>query len=101
VLVAKAPDPASAKKLTRAQILAVLGHAGRYKIAEWTDAILTALRSPQLGQAPRAHRRVRGHGAVPHRSDCHPERSGQGLAGVGGHILASTRTLRSTCPGPA
>jgi hypothetical protein len=51
-LLAKAPDPASAKKLTRAQVLAVLRYAGRYKIAERTDAILTALRSPQLGQPP-------------------------------------------------
>jgi len=51
-LLAKAPDPARAKKLTRAQISAVLRHAGRYKIAARTDAILAALRSPQLGQPP-------------------------------------------------
>ena len=51
-LLGKAPDPARAAKLTRAQISAVLKHAGRYKIAARTDAILAALRSPQLGQPP-------------------------------------------------
>jgi Transposase/Transposase IS116/IS110/IS902 family len=51
-LLAKAPDPARAAKLTRAQVSAVLKRAGRYKIAERTDAILAALRSPQLGQPP-------------------------------------------------
>jgi transposase len=52
VLLGKAPDPARAAKLTRAQVSAVLKHAGRYKIAARTDAILAALRSPQLGQPP-------------------------------------------------
>jgi transposase len=51
-LLAKAPDPARAGKLTRAQVSAVLKRAGRYKITERTDAILAALRSPQLGQPP-------------------------------------------------
>jgi Transposase/Transposase IS116/IS110/IS902 family len=51
-LLGKAPDPARAAKLTRAQVSAVLKRAGRYKIAERTDAILAALRSPQLGQPP-------------------------------------------------
>ena len=51
-LLGKAPDPARAAKLTRAQVSAVLKRAGRYKIAERTDAILAALRSPQLGQLP-------------------------------------------------
>jgi hypothetical protein len=49
-LLGKAPDPARAAKLTRAQVSAVLKRAGRYKITERTDAILAALRSPQLGQ---------------------------------------------------
>jgi hypothetical protein len=49
-LLAKAPAPARAARLTRAQVAAVLRRAGRYKIAERTDAILAALRSPQLGQ---------------------------------------------------
>jgi hypothetical protein len=51
-LLSKAPDPSRAAKLTRAQVSAALKRAGRYKIAERTDAILAALRSPQLGQPP-------------------------------------------------
>jgi hypothetical protein len=51
-LLGKAPDPARAARLTRAQVAAVLKRAGRYKIAERTGAILAALRSPQLGQPP-------------------------------------------------
>jgi transposase len=51
-LLGKAPDPARAAKLTRAQVSAVLKHAGRYKITERTGAIVAALRSPQLGQPP-------------------------------------------------
>ena len=51
-LLGKAPEPARAAKLTRAQVSAVLKRAGRYKIADRTDAILAALRSPQLGQPP-------------------------------------------------
>jgi hypothetical protein len=51
-LLGKAPDPARAAKLTRAQVSAVLKRNGRYKIKERTDAILGALRSPQLGQPP-------------------------------------------------
>jgi hypothetical protein len=51
-LLGKAPDPARAAKLTRAQVSAVLKRAGRRKITERADAILAALRSPQLGQPP-------------------------------------------------
>jgi hypothetical protein len=51
-LLGKAPDPARAAKLTRAQVSAVLKRAGRYKIAARAGAILAALRSPQLGQLP-------------------------------------------------
>ena len=51
-LLGRAPEPARAAKLTRAQVSAVLKRAGRYKIAARTDAILAALRSPQLGQPP-------------------------------------------------
>jgi len=49
-LLGKAPDPARAAKLTRAQISAVLKRARRRGIAARTDAILAALRAPQLGQ---------------------------------------------------
>jgi hypothetical protein len=51
-LLGKAPDPARAAKLTRAQVAAVLTHAGRRKITERAEVILAALRSPQLGQPP-------------------------------------------------
>jgi hypothetical protein len=49
-LLGKAPDPARAARLTRAQVSAVLKHAGRRKIADRTDAILAALRNEHLGQ---------------------------------------------------
>jgi transposase len=51
-LLGKAPDPTRAAKLTRAQVAAALKRAGRYKITERAEMILTALRSPQLGQPP-------------------------------------------------
>jgi transposase len=49
-LLGKAPDPARAAKLTRAQISAALKRARRRGIAARTDAILAALGAPQLGQ---------------------------------------------------
>jgi transposase len=51
-LLGKAPDPARAARLTRAQVSAALKRAGRYLIADRTDAILAALRGEQLGQPP-------------------------------------------------
>lgn len=50
-LLAKAPDPASAARLTPAQITAVLTRAGRYKVAEKDPAIKAALRTEHLGQS--------------------------------------------------
>jgi transposase len=49
-LLAKAPEPARAARLTRAQVSAVLKRAGRRNITERATAILTALRGGQLGQ---------------------------------------------------
>jgi transposase len=49
-LLAKAPDPDRARRLTRAQIAAALKRARRRGIAGKTDAVLAALRSGQLGQ---------------------------------------------------
>jgi hypothetical protein len=49
-LLAKAPDPARAAKLTRAQVSAALKRARRRGIPDKATAILAALRSPQLGQ---------------------------------------------------
>jgi transposase len=51
-LLAKAPGPASAAKLTTAQISAALKRARRRNISEKTAAIRTALRTPQLAQPP-------------------------------------------------
>jgi Transposase/Transposase IS116/IS110/IS902 family len=49
-LLGKAPDPARAAKLTRAQVSAALKRARRRNITDRATAILAALRSPQLGQ---------------------------------------------------
>jgi len=51
-LLAKAPDPASAARLSAAQVAAVLKRARRRNIAERTAAIRAALRGQQLAQPP-------------------------------------------------
>jgi transposase len=51
-LPGKAPDPARARKLTRAQVSAALKRAGRRNITDRATAILAALRGEQLGQPP-------------------------------------------------
>ena len=51
-LLAKAPDPARAAKLTRAQVSAALKRACRRDIPGKATAIMAALRSDQLGQPP-------------------------------------------------
>ena len=51
-LLGRAPDPARAARLTRAQVSAALRRAGRYRIADRAEAITAALRSEQLGQPP-------------------------------------------------
>jgi hypothetical protein len=49
-LLGKAPEPARAAKLTRAQVSAALKRAGRRNITDRATAILTALRGEQLAQ---------------------------------------------------
>jgi transposase len=49
-LLGKAPDPARAARLTRAQVSAALKRARRRNIPDKATAILAALRSEQLGQ---------------------------------------------------
>jgi Transposase/Transposase IS116/IS110/IS902 family len=49
-LLAKAPDPAAAARLTRAQISAVLNRAGRRDRDTKTTALMAALRTEQLSQ---------------------------------------------------
>jgi len=51
-LLGKAPEPARAARLTRAQVSAALKRARRHHIADKTDAILAALRGEHLGQPP-------------------------------------------------
>jgi hypothetical protein len=51
-LLARAPDPARAGKLTRAQVSAALKRARRRDIPGKATAILAALRGAQLGQPP-------------------------------------------------
>jgi transposase len=55
-LLAKAPDPVSAAKLTTAQVAAVLKRAGRRNITGRTTLIRAAFRSPQLAQPPQVTR---------------------------------------------
>ena len=49
-LLAKAPDPTRAARLTRAQVSAALKRARRHGIPGKATAIMAALRSPQLGR---------------------------------------------------
>jgi hypothetical protein len=49
-LLGKAPGPARAARLTRAQVSAALKRAGRRNITDRATAILAALRGEQLGQ---------------------------------------------------
>jgi len=49
-LLARAPEPARAARLTRAQVSAALKRAGRRSITGRATAILAALRSEQLGK---------------------------------------------------
>ena len=49
-LLARAPDPASAAKLTTAQVTAVLKRARRHHVSDKATVIRAALRSPQLAQ---------------------------------------------------
>ena len=51
-LLGKAPDPARAARLTRAQVAAALKRARRRDIPGKATAILAALRGEQLGQPP-------------------------------------------------
>ncbi len=99
-LLGRAPEPARAAKLTRAQVSAVLKRAGRCKIAARTDAILAALRSPQLGQPPAL---TAAYAATARSLIAVIATLNDQVAVLQGQvegIFASTRTLRSTCRSP-
>ena len=100
-LLGKAPDPASAARLTTAQMTAALKRAGRRDVSAKAEKLRAALRSQQLGQPPVVTAAyaatVRAHVAI--------------LATLRTQIkvmeeqvqahLGSTRTLRSTSASPA
>jgi len=52
LLLARAPDPTRAAKLTRPQLVAALRAARRHHVEEKADALLRLLRAPGLRQAP-------------------------------------------------
>jgi transposase len=100
-LLAKAPDPASAAKLTITAITAALTRARRRNVTDKAARIHAVLRAEQLGQpevvtaayAATTRAAVRSSGRWMSRS-----RSCKGRLR---RILVSTRTLRSSPPSPA
>ena len=100
-LLGKAPDPARAAKLTRAQISAALKRARRRNIPDKATAALAALRREQLGQPPA----VTAAYTVTVRSLIALitvlNEQVKTLQGQVEEIFAGTRTLRSTGPSPA
>jgi len=100
-LLGKAPDPARAARLTRAQVSAALKRARRRDITGKATAIIAALRGPQLAQPPA----VTAAYAVTVRSLIAVittlNEQVKSLQGQVEADFAGTRTLRSTCPSPA
>jgi transposase len=75
-LLGKAPDPARAARLTRAQVSAALKRPPpRHPRQDSGDHGGAAQRA--AGPAAGRHRRLCRHGPVPDRGDHHPERAGQ------------------------
>jgi transposase len=83
-LLARAPDPASAAKLTTAQVSAALKRARRRDISERTAVIPGRAARPAAGPATGGHRRQRRRGPVADRGDHHPQRTGQNPGAAGG-----------------
>ena len=101
-LLGKAPDPARAARLTRAQVAAALKRARRRDIPDKADGDPGRAAQRAAGPARSPDSRLRRHRPGADRGDHHPERAGQVPARAGGgSILAGTRTLRSTGPSPA
>jgi transposase len=82
-LLAKAPDPASAARLTLAQISAALKRARRRDIPQGAANPAGAARRPP-GPAHGAHGRLRRLGPRADRRPGGPQRTDHGLAGAGG-----------------
>jgi hypothetical protein len=100
-LPAKAPDPASAAKLTTAQAGAVLTRGHRRHIADKTAVIRAALRARSWRSQARSRQHPpRWYGRSPRSSS--PSASKPRCSKVRWrHISARTRTLRSSCPSRA
>jgi transposase len=100
-LLAKAPDPASAARLTLAQITAALRRARRRNVADKAARIQAGC-APSTWVSPRwSPRPTRPRPAPPWRC-CGPSTSrSRSCKGRSMRILVSTRTLRSSPPSPA
>ena len=83
-LLGKAPDPAKAAKLTRAQISAALKRARRRDIPGKATGDPGGAAQRPAGPAAGRHRRLRRHRPVPDRGDRGAQRAGQGPGEPGG-----------------
>jgi transposase len=92
-LLGTAPDPASAARLTTAQITAALTRARRRDVTAKAEKVQTALRAKHLGQPPGGRRGVRGHGPRPGGDPDHPADADQrdARAGAGAFWAAPRR----------
>jgi transposase len=100
-LLGKAPDPARAAKLTRAQVSAALKRARRRNIKDKTGAILVALRGEHLGQPPAL---TAAYAATVRSLVALLLTLNEQIKVLEEQVrehLAGTRTLRSTSPSPA
>ena len=82
-LLAKAPTPAAAAKLTLTQISAALKKARRRDIPAKAAAIQQTLRGEHLGQADVVDHRLRGHRPLGGRGPAGPQRRDQDPGGSG------------------
>jgi hypothetical protein len=82
-LLAKAPDPARAARLTRAQVSPALKHVGRRKITDRDRDPVGAARGAARPAAG-CHRRLRRHRPRPDRGHHHPQPAGQSPPERGG-----------------
>ena len=99
-LLAKAPDPTAATRLTRAQISAALRRARRRDVDTKTTAIRAALRTPQLGRPAVvvAAYAATTRAAVAVLATLNAQITA--LEARSEPIFVGTRTLRSSCPSP-
>ncbi len=97
-LLGKAPDPERARRLTRAQVSAVLKRARRRGIEARADAILAALRSEQLALPPALTAAYAGTARSLIALITTLSEQVKALQRQVEEDFAGTRTLRSTCP---